>query len=97
MKKAYQLIYNTFDEKFDRTPFYNFMDKELNANHVFPKVYWFESELTPKEISEMITPFMCNEGRFVDTWYIMELSPNMDCWMGISHINWLKERLDFDN
>lgn len=97
-KKVYQLIYEKWDDgKFDRTPFYNFLDKELNARQIYGKVYWFESELTPTEISNKIKPFMYNKDRLADSWYIMELSTNMDCWMGSSHVDWIRKRLDFEN
>ena len=93
MKKVYQIVGSFSDSK----NFMMLLYKEFDARFIYNNCYWFESELTAKEISEKIKQSITEEEQNNTTWYILELTNEMDGWMGSSHIDWIKERLNFNN
>lgn len=92
MKKVYQIV-----GSFNDSVISDFLYKEFNARFIYNHCYWFESELTPKEISEKIKQSISEEDKLKNTWYILELTNEIEGWMGSTHIGWIREKLDFDN
>ena len=92
MKKVYQIV-----GSFNTSQIIDFLYKEFDARFIYNNCYWFESDLTAKEISEKIKQSISEEEQLNNTWYILELTNEIEGWMGSTHIGWIRERLDFDN
>ena len=72
MKKVYQIV-----GLFSNSQIPDFLYKEFDARFIYNNCYWFESELTAKEISEKIKQSITEEEQLNNTWYILELTSDI--------------------
>lgn len=93
-KQVYQLVFWNHDTDFDHIPFRLYMSNQLNAREVFPNVYWFETDMSVNEICDDVRKLISNEYPYSDMFYVMQLHPNMECWMGTKNVDWFKERIE---
>lgn len=92
-KQVYQLVFWNSDAHFNNTSFRWYMSNQLNAREIFPDVYWFETGMSVKEIYDDVKKLINDEYPYGDMFYVMQLHPNMECWMGTKNIDWFKKKM----
>lgn len=94
-KQVYQLII-CYNADMCRKKFYEYICDELGAIHLSPNCYWFVSELTPTELCDKIKPLVTDENEKGDTFYVMEMSKNMNCWLGSRYVDWFRDKMGME-
>ena len=95
-KQVYQLII-CYNEDMCRKKFYEYMCDELDAIHLSSTCFWFVSELTPTELCDKIKPLVTNDNGEGDTFYVMEMSKNMNCWLGSNYVDWFRDKMGMES